>query len=62
MTLTRDPDPELDNLDFVTSYFERTRMMIRLQMEVRSTSAGITYPNSGLTKWSGPKKELALTT
>ena len=50
------------NLYFVISYLKRTRMMTKLQIEVRSTSTGITYPNSGLTKWSGPKKELALTT
>ena len=31
-------------------------------MEVRSTNTGITYPNSGWTKGSGPKNEVALTT
>ena len=33
-----------------------------MSMEVSSTSTGITYPYTGLTKWSGPRKELALTT
>ena len=37
-------------------------MMMRLQIEVRITNTGITYPNSGLTNGSGPKKEVALTT
>ena len=36
--------------------------MMRLQMEVRSTNTGITYPNSGWTNGSGPKNEVALTT
>ena len=36
--------------------------MMRLQMEVRSTNTGITYPNRGWTNGSGPKKEVALTT
>ena len=36
-------------------------MIMMLQMDVRSPRTGNTYPYTGLTKWRGPKKVVALT-